>query len=128
MNQIGPLTPRDTGPITQVSVTEVSVTTTGVIKESPLPGQGTRLSKIALGSAVSGLVLAPVFGLGVIPGIVGLILGQIGRRAAPAGRVRSTVAVALSAVGLVVSTAVLVFLTLPLSLAFLVSAGYILDN
>lgn len=128
MNQIGPLTPRDTGPITQVSVTEVSVETTGVMKESPLPGQGTRLSKIALGSAVAALVLAPVFGLGVIPGILGLILGQIGRRAAPSGRVRSTVAVALSAVGLVVSTAVLVFLTLPLSLAFLVSAGYILDN
>ena len=128
MNQIGPLTPRDTGPITQVSVTEVSVETTGLMKEGPAPGQGTRLSKIALGAAVGALVLAPVFGLGVIPGILGMVLGQIGRRSAPSGRVRSTVAVAISAVGLVISTAVLVFLTLPLSLAFLVSAGYILDN
>ena len=101
MNQIGPLTPRDTGPITRVSVTEVSVETTGLMKEAPAPGQGTRLSKIALGAAVGALVLAPVFGLGVIPGILGMILGQIGRRSAPSGRVRSTVAVAISAVGLV---------------------------
>ena len=41
MNQIGPLTPRDTGPITRVSVTEVSVETTGLMKEAPAPGQGT---------------------------------------------------------------------------------------
>ena len=41
---------------------------------------------------------------------------------------RSTVALALGYVALAISTAVLVFILLPLSLAFLVSAGYILEG
>ncbi len=128
MSQLGPLTPRNTGPITQVSVTEMSVETTGILPRRPSAGEGTQLSKIALGSAVSGLVLAPIFGLGVFPAILGIILGHVGRRGAPAGRGKSTVAVVLGVGALIIGTAVLVFLTLPLSLAFLVSAGYILEG
>ncbi|MGB4713318.1 MAG: hypothetical protein WBH26_04855 [Pontimonas sp.] len=127
MSRLGPLSPRETGPITEVSVTEISVETTGVMPvRRPVSG-GTRLSKAALGTAVAALVTAPVFGLGLFPAIVAIILGHIGKKASPAGRMRSTVALALGYVALAISTAVLVFILLPLSLAFLVSAGYILE-
>jgi hypothetical protein len=90
--------------------------------------EGTTLSKAALGTAVVALVAAPLFGLGLFPAIVAIILGHIGKKASPAGRMRSTVALALGYVALAISTAVLVFIVLPLSLAFLVSAGYIIEG
>ncbi len=128
MSQLGPLRPTDTGPITEVSVTEISVETTGVMPARKSLTEGTTLSKAALGTAVVALVAAPLFGLGLFPAIVAIILGHIGKKASPAGRMRSTVALALGYVALAISTAVLVFIVLPLSLAFLVSAGYIIEG
>lgn len=128
MSSLGPLRPTESVPITEVSVTEVSVETTGVLPTPPPVRSGTTLSKAALGTAVGALILAPIFGLGIVPAIVALIMGHIGRKAAPAGRLRSTIAVGVGYAALIIGTAVLVLVALPLSLAFLISAGYILEG
>lgn len=128
MSSLGPLRPTESVPITEVSVTEVSVETTGVLPTPVRVRSGTILSKAALGIAVGALILAPIFGMGIAPAIVAVIMGHIGRKAAPAGRFRSTIAVGVGYAALMIGTAVLVLVALPLSLAFLMSAGYILEG
>jgi hypothetical protein len=72
--------------------------------------------------------LAPVLGVGVAPAIVSIVVGHIAKHREPEGAVRSRIGLALSYIALVVGSAVLVFVVLPIAFAFLVSAGYILAN
>jgi len=112
--------------ISEVSVTEVSVETHGVMPAQPARKPGGLLPRVALSVGVVALALTPVFGLGVLPAILGIILGHSAKRSDDAGRIRAMVALALSYVALVAGTVILVLVTLPIALAFLVSTGYLL--
>ena len=114
--------------ITEVSVSEISVERTGSLPAQSEPKTGSALSRVALGVGVFSLLSAPVFGVGIVPAIVGIILGHIARRGEPVSRIRATIGVGLSYVALVIGTAVLVLVALPVVFAFLVSTGYVLAN
>ena len=114
--------------ITEVSVSEISVERTGSLPARSKPQTGSTLSRVALGVGVFSLLFAPVFGVGIVPAIVGIILGHIARRGEPVSRIRATIGVGLSYVALVIGTAVLVLVAPPIVLAFLVSTGYVLAN
>lgn len=114
--------------ITEVSVSEISVERTGALPRPPEPASGSTLSRVALGLGVFGLLFAPVFGVGVVPAIIGIIVGHIAQRGEPISRIRAMIGLGLSYVALVVGTAILVLVALPVVLAFLVSTGYVLDN
>lgn len=117
-----PLEPRI---VDHVSVEEISVETRGALpKQRESTGV---LSKVAMGVGVISLALAPVFGIGVIPAIVGIILGHIAKYGEPLYRIRAMVGLGLSYAGLVIGTAILVLVALPIVLAFLVSTGWVLD-
>lgn len=118
----------ETSPITGLSVTEVSVTTRGALRARRAPVPGLRWSVTSLWMGIVSLALAPVFGIGVIPAILSIIVGHIAKYREPQGMVSSRVGLALSYIALVVGTAVLVFVALPIAFAFLVSAGYILAD
>lgn len=115
-------------PITEVSVTEVSVETTGAMPAPSRRSQGTPWSTSSLWSGIVSLALAPVFGLGALTGIVSIIVGHHAKRVEPQGLLKWGAGLGLSYVALVVGAAVLVFVALPLSLAFLISSGYILAD
>jgi hypothetical protein len=110
----------------RVTITEVSVETTGVLPPATVPK--TRWSNVALGLGALSLLLAPLFGVGIIPAVLAVITGHIAKFREPQGRLKAVVGLGLSYVALVVGTAVLVFVAIPLVLAFLVSAGYILTD
>lgn len=112
----------------QVRVTEVSVKTTGVLPAGRKLNTSTTLSTAALVLGALGLVLAPVLGIGVIPAVLGVITGHLAKYREPLGRMRSLIALAVSYVALVVGTAILVLVAIPVVLAFLVSGGYILTD
>lgn len=114
--------------ITEITVTEVSVETRGALPDRRDESVSTRWSGVALVMGIVSLALAPVFGLGVIPAIATVIIGHIARYREPRGRLKASVGLGLSYAALVVGTAVLVLVALPLVLAFLVSAGYILSD
>jgi hypothetical protein len=88
----------------------------------------TTFSTLALVLGVLGVLLSPVLGIGVVPAVLGVITGHIAKFKEPLGRVRSMVALALSYAALMVGTAILVLVALPVVLAFLVSTGYILAD
>lgn len=113
--------------ITEVSVSEISVERTGTL---PLqePQTGSTLSRVSLGLGVFSILFAPVFGVGVVPAIVGIIIGHIAKRADPISRVRAMIGLGLSYVALVVGTAILVLVAIPIVLAFMVSTGYIFSD
>lgn len=113
-------------PITQVSVTEVSVSNTGAyVEQKPVVH---RWSKASLWLGIFSLALAPLFGLGVLVALPSLAVGHLARVREPERLVASTVGLWLTYVALVVGIAVLVFVALPLTLAFLISMGYILPE
>jgi hypothetical protein len=112
----------------EVRVTEVGVTTQGGLPAPQGFNTSTTLSTISLVLGALGVVLAPVLGIGLIPAVLGVITGHIAKYREPLGQLRSMVALALSYVALMVATAILVFVTLPIALAFLVSGGYILAD
>lgn len=112
----------------EVRVTEVGVKTTGVLPRAHTLNTSTTVSTVALVLGALGIVLAPVLGIGVVPAVLGAITGHIAKWREPLGRTRSMVALAVSYVALIVGTAILVLVTLPVVLAFLVSAGYILAD
>jgi hypothetical protein len=114
--------------ITEVSVSEISVERTGTLPEPTHPKTGSTVSRVALGLGVFSILFAPVFGVGAVPAIVGIIVGHIAKRGDPVSRIRATIGLGLSYVALVVSTAILVLVALPIVLAFLVSTGYILSD
>lgn len=114
--------------ITQVSVSEISVERTGTLPTPTEPQNGSTLSRVSLGLGVFSLLFAPVFGAGVVPAIVGIILGHIAKRADPISRLRAMIGLGLSYVALVVGTAILVLVAIPIVLAFLMSTGYILTD
>jgi len=112
----------------EVRVTEVGVETKGVLPPARSLNTSTTFSTLALVLGVLGVLLSPVLGIGVIPAVLGVITGHIAKYREPLGRVRSMVALALSYVALMVGTAILVLVALPVVLAFLVSTGYILAD
>lgn len=118
----------ETSPISGLSVTEVSVTTGGALRARRAPVPGLRWSVTSLWMGIVSLALAPVFGIGVIPAILSIIVGHIAKYREPQGMLSSRVGLALSYIALVVGTAVLVFVALPIVFAFLVSAGYVLAD
>lgn len=115
-------------PITEISVSEVSVETTGVMPEPSRPRSGAPWSATSLWFGIVSLALAPVFGIGVVPAILSVVVGHYAKRVEPQGFLKWSVGLGLSYVAIVVGTAVLVFVALPLTLAFLISAGYILAD
>jgi hypothetical protein len=66
--------------------------------------------------------------VGIIPAILAIIIGHVAKNLEPQGLAKSAIGRGLGYVGLVVGTAVLVFVAIPLLLAFLVSTGYILTD
>jgi hypothetical protein len=115
--------PSDVG---KIRVTEVSVSHTGAY-QAPRP-ETLRWSKASLGLGVASVLLAPVFGLGALVALPSLAVGHLARNREPQALVRSTVGLWLTYAGLLVGGAVLVFVALPLTLAFLISMGYILPD
>jgi hypothetical protein len=115
-------------PITEVSVTELSVETTGALPAPSRRSSGTPWSTSSLWSGIVSLALAPVFGLGALTAIVSIIVGHHAKRVEPQGLLKWGAGLGVSYVALVVGTAVLVFVALPLTLAFLISTGYILAD
>jgi hypothetical protein len=109
-------------------VTELSVETTGAMPTPSSRSSGTPWSTSSLWSGIVSLALAPAFGLGALTAIVSLIIGHHAKRVEPQGLVKWGVGLGVSYVALVVGTAVLVFVALPLTLAFLISTGYILAD
>lgn len=109
-------------------MTEVSVETTGAMPAPSRRSPGTPWSTSSLWSGIVSLALAPVFGLGALTGIVSIIVGHHAKRVEPQGLLKWGAGLGLSYVALVVGAAVLVFVALPLSLAFLISSGYILAD
>jgi len=114
--------------ISEISVTELSVETHGAMPAVSDPKPGGVLSKIALGLGLVSLALTPIFGIGVFPAIIGIVVGHIAKRGDALGQIRAMVGLGLSYVALVVGTIILVFVVTPIALAFLVSAGYILAD
>ena len=114
--------------ITEVSVSEISVELQGSLPPQRERKAGSTVSRVSLGLGVFSLLFAPVFGVGVIPAIIGIIVGHIAKRGEPLSRMRATIGLALSYVAVVIGTAVLVLVALPIVLAFLVSTGYILAD
>ncbi|MBT5576738.1 MAG: hypothetical protein HOJ98_06425 [Microbacteriaceae bacterium] len=114
--------------ITEVSVSEISLERTGTLRERKNPAAGSAVSRVALGLGVFSLLFAPVFGVGVVPAIVGIIVGHIAKRGEAVSRIRATIGLALSYVGLAIGTAILILVALPIVLAFLVSTGYVLGD
>jgi hypothetical protein len=113
-------------PITQVSVTEVSVSNTGAyVEQKPVVY---RWSKASVWLGIFSLALAPLFGLGVLVALPSLVVGHLARVREPERLLASTVGLWLTYAALVVGIAVLVFVALPLTLAFLISMGYILPE
>jgi hypothetical protein len=113
-------------PITEVSVTEVAVSQTGTyVEQKPVVH---RLSKASLWLGIFSLALAPLFGLGVLVALPSLVVGHLARGREPRGVMSSTVGLWLTYLALIIGIAVLVFVALPLTLAFLISMGYILAD
>jgi len=115
-------------PLSSVRVTQVGVTTNGPLRRSNREPLRTRWSSTSLGFGIAGLLLVPAFGVGIIPAILAIIIGHVAKNLEPQGLAKSAIGRGLGYVGLVVGTAVLVFVAIPLLLAFLVSTGYILTD
>ena len=116
----------ETSPIRELSVTEVSVSTTGSYTKPREGGKAWSVASLRLG--IASLALAPLFGLGILIALPSLVVGHRARALEPQGVVQSMIGLGLTYTALVVGTAVLVFVALPLTLAFLVSMGYILTD
>ena len=114
--------------ITEVSVSEISVERTGSLPPERESQAGSTVSRFALGLGILSLLCAPLFGVGVVPAIVGIIVGHIAKRGEPVSRIRAMIGLGLSYVALVIGTAILVLVALPIVLAFLVSTGYVLAD
>lgn len=114
--------------ITELSVSEISVERTGALPEPTERTTGSTISRVAMGLGVVSLLFAPVFGVGLLPAIVGIITGHIAKRGDPVSRIRAMIGLGLSYLALVVSTAILFLVALPIVLAFLVSTGYVLSD
>ena len=115
-------------PIGGLQVREVSRETKGPLRARRTAAPGLGWSKASLWMGIVSLSLAPAFGIGVIPAILSIVVGHIAKYREPQGIPRSRVGLALSYIALVVGTAVLVFVALPIVFAFLVSGGYILAD
>jgi hypothetical protein len=116
----------ETSPIRELNVTEVSVSTTGVYTAPHDTGKAWSATSLRLG--IASLALAPLFGLGILIALPSLVVGHRARAREPQGALQSMIGLWLTYVALVVGTAVLVFVALPLTVAFLISMGYILSD
>jgi hypothetical protein len=115
-------------PIGGLQAREVSREIKGPLRARKQGAPGLGWSKASLWMGIVSLALAPAFGIGVLPAILSIVVGHIAKYREPQGMSRSRVGLALSYIALVVGTAVLIFVALPIVFAFLVSAGYILAD
>lgn len=113
-------------PITEVNVSEISVETTGRLRAERVNNR--RWSASALWLGIVSIVLAPVGGIGVLPAVIAIVVGHRAKKIEPQGVLQSSIGLALGYLAIVVGTAVLIFVALPLTLAFLISSGYILAS
>lgn len=120
--------PSDSHPITEVNVTELSVETTGVLRERSSGTGKPRWSQTSLWMGIVSVLLAPVFGLGILPAILSIVVGHMAKAREPQGFVQWTIGLGLSYLAIIVGTAVVILVALPLTLAFLISTGYILGE
>ncbi len=65
--------------ITEVSVSEISVERTGSMPPQRENKAGSTVSRFALGLGILSILFAPLFGVGVVPAIVGIIVGHIAK-------------------------------------------------
>lgn len=107
-------------------VTEVNVETIGTMPRRP--SEGTAWSTTALVMGIVSLALTPVFGAGVVPAAMTVALGHIAKRIEPRGRLRAALGLGAAYLALVVGTAILIFVVLPITLALLQSTGWILTD
>lgn len=115
-------------PIGGLQAREVSREIKGPLRARRTAAPGSGWTKASLWMGIVSLVLAPAFGIGVLPAILSVVVGHIAKYREPQGIPRSRVGLALSYIALVVGTAVLIFVALPIVFAFLVSAGYLLAD
>ena len=115
-------------PIGGLQAREVSREIKGPLRARRTAAPGFGWTKASLWMGIVSLALAPAFGIGVLPAILSIVVGHIAKYREPQGIPRSRVGLALSYIALVVGTAVLIFVALPIVFAFLVSAGYILAD
>ncbi len=115
-------------PLGGLRVREVSRETKGPLRARKVGTSGLAWSQASLWMGIVSLALAPAFGIGVLPAILSIVVGHIAKYREPQGMSRSRVGLALSYIALVVGTAVLIFVALPIVFAFLVSAGYVLAD
>jgi hypothetical protein len=115
-------------PIAGLRAREASGGTRAALRNKRLGSSDLPWSKVSLWMGIVSLALAPVFGIGVIPAILSIVLGHIAKHREPQSMSRSQVGLALSYIALVVGTVVLIFVALPIVFAFLVSSGYILAD
>jgi hypothetical protein len=90
-------------------------------------GTSTWLGTIALSLAIVGLALSPAFGVGIIPAIVGVVLGHVSLRREEKRRGSVVIAVIAGYLGIAVSTVVGVIVATPVIRSLLVAAGFLLN-
>ncbi len=74
---------------------------------------------------VLGVALSPALGIGIVPGVAGVMAGHRARRSRVA-RVQSGLGLVLSYLAIVVSTGVAIMVAIPLVRGFLISVGFLL--
>ena len=86
---------------------------------------GNPSSKASLGLGIFGALFAPVFGVGILPAVVGIVFGHLGRRGDSMSRTRAMVGLILSYLAMAVSVFILILVAIPILMAFLTSTGFI---
>ena len=90
-------------------------------------GVSTWLGTIALSLAIVGLALSPAFGVGIIPAIMGVVLGHVSLRREEKRRGSVVIAVIAGYLGIAVSTVVGIIVATPVIRSLLVAAGFLLN-
>jgi len=90
-----------------------------------LRSNGNSSSKASLGLGIFGALFAPVFGLGILSAVVGIVFGHLGRRGDSVSRTRALVGLILSYLAMAASVFVLVVMALPILMLYLSSTGFI---
>jgi N6-L-threonylcarbamoyladenine synthase len=93
--------------------------------EDPVPAKKPWSPLLSILLGVLGVALSPAFGLGLFPGIAGVMAGHRARRLAT-GRIQSAVGLAVSYLAIGASIAVGILVATPLLRTLLVSAGLLL--
>jgi N6-L-threonylcarbamoyladenine synthase len=123
-------TSKNTTATTSEASSDIAVATEGSVTAGTDAVEATKGRKpwtplLSVLFGVLAIALSPAFGIGVIPAVLGILLGHRARRHA-GGRVQSGIGLTLSYVALVVSVAVAVVVATPIIRALLTSGGFLL--